>query len=407
MGLTTLLLYLIGNRRAIMTVAAHPRTLLVGLLFVLAAGFAREYDGESLVDEPWYLLLPLGASLALSLCLYSLLRIGPKRPADDRMGFWAGYRVFLGLFWMTAPLALLYAVPYEHFLSAYGSVKANLWTLAVVSAWRVLLISRVAAVVSGRSNLATLGLTLFFAAIAAFAALAVVPRPVLDLMGGIRLSEGDQLLARTAFRIQVLIFYSSPVIAIAASFGLAASAEWRRPRLADGQVPAVSRALWAFAVAAVVVWAAILPVTQPAQRLRHQVEDLFRRRQVADGLRLLDQHSQSDFPPHWDPPPRLGYPREPVELPDVLDQLDQIRTPWVRAVYVDKLERSYLDRWAAQSIALMPEESERLLKLLQTMPEGPELKARNAEAMAYYRESQPLEPASQPQSQPATSQSSP
>ena len=47
----------------------------IGLLFVLAAGVAREYDGEDLWHEPWHVLLPLGASLATSLVLYLLVRL--------------------------------------------------------------------------------------------------------------------------------------------------------------------------------------------------------------------------------------------------------------------------------------------------------------------------------------------
>ena len=44
---------------------------------------------------------------------------------------------------MTAPLAWLYAIPYERFLSPVGATRANLWTLGLVAAWRVLLIIRV------------------------------------------------------------------------------------------------------------------------------------------------------------------------------------------------------------------------------------------------------------------------
>jgi len=45
MGITTLLRYLIGGREAIRQIAASRGGLWIGLLFVLSAAFARDYDG--------------------------------------------------------------------------------------------------------------------------------------------------------------------------------------------------------------------------------------------------------------------------------------------------------------------------------------------------------------------------
>ena len=112
MRIRTLLLYLIGSRRAILDLAADRHGLWVGLLFVLSAGFAREYDGQDLLREPWHLLIPLGASLAASFALF-LVACGPVFfQGEGRPPFFSAYRSFLTLFWMTAPLAWLYAVPY-------------------------------------------------------------------------------------------------------------------------------------------------------------------------------------------------------------------------------------------------------------------------------------------------------
>ena len=43
------------------------------MLFVISAGFAREYDGEDLLHQPWHVLLPLVTSLITSLLLFVLL----------------------------------------------------------------------------------------------------------------------------------------------------------------------------------------------------------------------------------------------------------------------------------------------------------------------------------------------
>jgi hypothetical protein len=106
-----LLLYLVGNRAASLTLAAHPHAWIVGLIFVLSAGFAREYDGEDLLHAPWVLLYPLGASIISSFLLYLVLYGLRALKRLRGRSFFAAYRSFLNLFWLTAPLAWLYAIP--------------------------------------------------------------------------------------------------------------------------------------------------------------------------------------------------------------------------------------------------------------------------------------------------------
>ncbi|MFO0841704.1 MAG: hypothetical protein U0797_04780 [Gemmataceae bacterium] len=130
MNVRILLRYLLGRRDAIEAIAGNRNALWIGLLFVLSAGFAREYDGEDLWNEPGYLVIPLGASLVSSSLLFLLAYGIAAGNGGARWGmFFPSYFAFLGLFWMTAPLAWLYAVPYEHFLSPVEAMRANLVTL--------------------------------------------------------------------------------------------------------------------------------------------------------------------------------------------------------------------------------------------------------------------------------------
>src|SRR6478609_360522 len=102
MGIGTLFRYLIGDREAILAIAGSRHSLWVGLLFVLSAGLAREYDGEDLLHEPWHVFLPLGASLVSSLLLFTLafgFALSKGEPWRDTP---RRYLSFLGLFWMTA-----------------------------------------------------------------------------------------------------------------------------------------------------------------------------------------------------------------------------------------------------------------------------------------------------------------
>ena len=118
MSIRTVLEFLGGSPRAILEVAGRRGWLAVGFLFVLAAAFARECDGADLLSEPWHLLLPLVASLALSFVLFLPVywRLAPRAGPEgtrERPAFRDTYLSFLAVFWMTAPLGLLYAIPYD------------------------------------------------------------------------------------------------------------------------------------------------------------------------------------------------------------------------------------------------------------------------------------------------------
>ena len=130
MKATMLPRYFLGSRQAILELAASPWTLLVGAIFVLSAGLAREYDGEDLINEPWHALRPLGASLASCTTLFlvvhlaTLLKLGKGEGKPP--SFFKTWRTFLGLFWLTAPMAWLYAVPYERFMTPVDAIAVNL-----------------------------------------------------------------------------------------------------------------------------------------------------------------------------------------------------------------------------------------------------------------------------------------
>jgi hypothetical protein len=51
--------FLFGSSAAIIKLSESKSTLWLGLIFVLSAGFAREYDGEFLLAEPGYVFTAL------------------------------------------------------------------------------------------------------------------------------------------------------------------------------------------------------------------------------------------------------------------------------------------------------------------------------------------------------------
>src|SRR5262245_42702691 len=100
--LKTWLGFLVGNRAAIMSVAGCRKSLWVGVLFVLSAGLAREYDGAYLLREPWHLVLPLAASIATSSLLFGLVYINKCRHGLEELSWRRDYPTLLTFFWMTS-----------------------------------------------------------------------------------------------------------------------------------------------------------------------------------------------------------------------------------------------------------------------------------------------------------------
>jgi hypothetical protein len=255
-----------------------------------------------------------------------------------------------------------------------------LWTLALVSVWRGLVISRVVAVLTGRSFAASFVLAALVADCFAVPALLLVPIPTLQVMGGIRLTEVDSLLQQVGLLARLVGIALFPILAIIVAF-----ARWteRRtapePAIAPRRGPA-ARGPFVFAVACLLGLAALLPLTQPAQRLRSDAEQLLRRGALRAAVAEMSRHARADYPPLWDPPPRLGWPE--AQKPDVLAVLgviaDHGSAEWVRAVYVDKLERQFFS-WGGiySGFERWPD----VLRATDRLPDASAVRKRNAEAI--------------------------
>src|SRR5262245_41826067 len=145
MTLDDLWQFLLGDADTIRRLAANPWTLAVGAVLVLSAGLARNYDTHDLRAQWWRLLLPFAASTAAAAVLFfvvaALIHLGvPLAPLG-----WG----ILGLFWLTAPLAWLYGLPFERHLSPVQARRARLGALGVVAVCRVALMTRCVSVLCG------------------------------------------------------------------------------------------------------------------------------------------------------------------------------------------------------------------------------------------------------------------
>jgi radical SAM superfamily enzyme YgiQ (UPF0313 family) len=347
--IVTLGRFLIGNSSAILTIAGSRAAIWIGLLFVISAGFAREYDGEYLLAEPWHLLLPLGASLVSSLVLFMML-CAVAWSQGARPPIVRSYRSFLGLYWMTAPLAWLYAVPFERFLSAGGAMQLNLVMLGIVSLWRVVLMTRIVAVVFRCRIFSALMVVMLFADAVAMIVLHFTPLPILNIMGGIRLSESEAILQSTACWVQLWGMLTLPVWGIGTLFvlgagALAEGANWYWETASHQADSARARkGLWSIAGASLVVGLVLLPSAQHEQRNRWRVEQALLNGRISEALETMSALTPNDFPPHWDPPPRIAYGETKPDMNIVMHVLaTEGAAGWVLAMFLEKKKQAESD----------------------------------------------------------------
>ncbi len=366
----TWLKFLTGDRDSILRIARDRGAIWIGLIFVLSAGFAREYDGEDLLHEPYHLLIPVAASLAISFLLFVPFWLRIEKVQRPALG--SAYRPFLTLFWMIAPMAWLYAIPYDRLLSAAGSVEANMWTLAFVSVWRVTLISRVISVLTGRSFWNVLLVVLAISDIAVQIAISFVPVPILQVMGGVRLTESDQVIQNFTLILRFFGMLGLVIIGPAALFALFGRRSGWNVEPATTRMHMTHRPLFYVAIVSVVAWVGVVPLTQPEQQRRRAAERELYAGRIASAIELMSAYPRDAFPPHWDPPPRIGYPTQDPPLLDVVDVLGDGRgRDWVRGAYLDKVTRTFFEPTARY---VLPEEQwARARLLIERLPEGPAL----------------------------------
>jgi hypothetical protein len=345
MTIKTLSRYLIGRESAIREIAGNRCSLVVGFLFCLSAALARHYDGKYLLREPWFLLAPAGASLLTSSILFFFLYVATSVRARKVLpDFASSYLSFLGLYWMTAPLAWLYGIPYERFLSEADAAQANVWTLELVSVWRVLLISRAVAILTPSSLLSAFTNVAVPAMGTVFVALSYARMPLIDWMGGVRVPPSVQPVADA---YMFVIFYGFFAIIIGGlvwlGFLFVASPESTLEGFRIRQPGSAGKALPILASIVILGFTATLPVTQREQKLRYEVEKDLKNNQIKDALDILASHRQNEFPPQWSPPPWPEY-GEGDKNPSLTEIVKALETrsdvpEWVHSAYQEKLNR--------------------------------------------------------------------
>ncbi len=366
LGVETLVRFLTGDAEATLALARARGTLLLGAVFVLAAGIAREYDGEDLVHEPWHALIPLGASLVPSFLLAFLAWLALLRRAERAPRFRDFYGEVLSVFWMTAPIAWLYAFRWDRFAPGLGEAAwCKLATLGLVASWRVLLAMRFVRVLTGARGLGPQIFVILVSTGLVALALSFLPANVFAIMGGIRQTAAERVVAGPALLAMMWTVFTGWFWVLAAIGVLIVREPPWSPPASTTSPRAIGRGLRLLAAGAVVFFSTLLPLTQPAQIRRHQVEALAKAGKLEDAVRELSAHARGDYPRFWEPPVRYGN--------DLFPMLRAAMRPgtsaWVRRIYVERQKEEM--SW----MTLRGRDLAEFVDTLEGIPEGPEIAA--------------------------------
>ena len=341
MGFTLWLRYLIGEGRAIHELAENRGTLWTGIGLVLLTSIARNYDQTFIAEKPFlWLFGSLLFSLISGSWLYAIV-YGEfiRRATEDADGkkpaYWSKWRCFMGLFWMTAPIAWLYALPVERFCDSMTAAKVNLILLGIVSLWRVLLMARVVQFLTGARYFAVLLWVLFAAAVEILVIVffgGAFAKAILAGMGGMRNSPEEALMVGTIGNVFVGALWGTPVLLILALVvGRSQAAE---------DLPKASRSSfdsrWLLLFAAIWVAVAVIPQIELSRNFR--VERLIAEGKYEAVLDYFSSRQPKDFAPARVLAPNAFERGIFKELPSCLG-LVQTNTPaWVRTHLLRRLD---------------------------------------------------------------------
>lgn len=181
-----------------------------GLASTWLAGMGRYWDNPR--AHLWQHLGQGSVAYVFVLALLVWLLLAPLKPKN-----WS-YRNVLLFITLTAPPAVLYAIPVERFMAAEAAQTANAWFLAVVAAWRVALffvfLRRVAGLSPGMVVVASLlPLAIIIMALAIFN----LEHVVFELMSGIREEDrgGNDLAYGVVVLLAMLSYMAAPFLLIA------------------------------------------------------------------------------------------------------------------------------------------------------------------------------------------------
>ncbi len=315
------LLFLLGVRSSIERVLRCPHAIWLALVLVGTAAMAREYDAVSWLHQPQDLLAPFAASLAFGSIIYLFVIGGVSSLGRKTPSAWRDYRLFMTGYWMTAPLAWLYAIPIETMADEITAVKFNLTLLSIVSIWRVLLFSRVVAIQFAVPFLAILSWVLIPCMMIAFVALLAETLSMVSIMGGLRLTQAQQILVDYQGVVAGVCFYGviPMIVAGLSAIGMVRGKHRVEDELGPLDLP-IRRSVWLIPAMATIVLSGGALAFQPPLFRATEVDALLHDDEIVAAIERMQKHGQAGFPIVWDPPPKFPDRDNHTPLMRVRDQ---------------------------------------------------------------------------------------
>jgi len=305
--ITDVLRFFCGNQKAILKVASCKYVFWVACLFVVSAGLARNYDHHLLLEEPLWLGGPFFMVFFSSIFILALVGWMLRIPRQEKENMFGNYLAWARCFFLTAPLAWLYGIPYESMIDILPATIANFITLLIVSFWRVFLMVRVIqAVFKVKASLAAFAIliptTLEMAVATAFKELSIV-----GIMGGMRLSPSDQFLltaTRTVSMGSWILFFVSLIgfLFLMIKGNIRGSAFKNEVRFTP------SKNLWLSSIISILLWSSVSFPFQKTLKNQQTLRTLISESNFDQAAVFLKKKEPRDFPPGHDIFNRGSYP---------------------------------------------------------------------------------------------------
>ena len=356
--------YLLGEGRAIRETAENRSAIWTGIGLVFLTSFARNYDQTFIGESPFkWLFGSLLFSLVSGSFLYAVVYGGLARwrmgyRTGGRPGFWSAWPEFMGLFWMTAPIAWLYAIPVERFRDPVSAAKANVFLLATVSLWRVLLMTRVLQCLTTVPFLVALCWVLLTAAVEVLFVFVFgggFAQAIVRGMGGLRNSPAEEILFRATGTAFAAALWVAPIAFVLSLALRLPQTPKPLPDACHGGFRAVPL------VVAALFWMAVSIVPQIELARNVAVEKLLSAGQPREALDFLARHRSEDFAPARMLPPKSFEYSVFKELPACFQTVQPGDPAWVRALLLQRLNEimvQFVPPWKRKRATTPQEQSD-------------------------------------------------
>jgi len=330
--------FLLGHPDSIRTVAASHASFWTGLILVLLTAIARNYDQTFILEKPFpWVLGPLLFSLFSGTWIF-LVAYGIAWGYMDaeRPPFLKAWPAFMGLFWMTAPIAWLYAIPVERLFDSVTAAWANVALLATVSLWRVILMARVFQVLHGTRFLMALSWVLIPVSVEVLALYffggGMAKRVMAGMMGMRNSPEEEVLLHAMGVALTAALWILPAAILSTIAWRMKSIAAPYPPR-ERGRLPWVSIGI----AAALWIIAAIFPQREVARNAT--VDGLVAEGEFRKALDYLSARRRDEFAPSRTLPPK-PFEREIFEqLSGLFGVVKTSDAPWVHDHLIMRLNQ--------------------------------------------------------------------